>query len=195
MVTAVVSAASFMFALSVTAEITPAIEMPAQAARQVAEANIDQRADFTKSIVTKAIAKNPTIAPALVSAIAKGSPEMAVVAAVAAVIQEPKQIAAITKAAVAAAPSLAGKIVAAICKQFPAKYNLIANAAFEAAPEARTTILDAVSTTVTAAKTSVVLPPPTTGGSFTPVLGAPASKSRTDTEVVAPGGGRSYDGA
>ena len=161
----------------------------------MAEAKSDQRADLTKSIVTKAIAKNPTIAPALVSAIAKGSPEMAVIAAVAAVIQEPKQIAAITKAAVAAAPALAGKIVAAICKQFPAKYNLIANAAFEAAPEARATILDAVSTTVTSAKASVVLPPPTIGAPYTTPVGTPTSKSAGDTGIIAPGGGRSYDGA
>lgn len=239
LVTGVFSAASLVVALSTSAG--PITEIPAQAASQVVAAKADQRIDVTKAVVVQAIAQKPTVAPAVVSAIAQGSPEMAAVAALAAVMQQPNQIGEITKAAVAAAQSQAGSIVAAICEKFPTKYNVVAMAAYEAAPAAGKEILAAVAASVPAIKpliarsafssvpsviadtqgmlkaavsagntttehylstttvasavpayAPVALPPPTFGAPFTTPVGTPGEKSRTDTAVVNPGGGRDY---
>jgi len=199
LVAALVSATSFVFALSASADAITAIEVPAQAAHQVAEAQSNLRADVTKSVVTKAVVKNPTIAGAIVSAIAKENPEVAAVAAVAAAIQDSKQIAVITKAAVAAAPSQAVAIVSAMCKQFPAKSDLISAAAVEGAPEAKVNILTAAASALPSpavvSGSSIALPPPTSGGTpFTTPTGSPVEKTRSDSGVVAPGGGRDYSG-
>ena len=123
-------------------------ELPAQAALQVVNAQADDRADVTRSVVATAMVQKKALAPALVGAIAKSSPEMAAIAAVTAVQQDPKQIGEITVAAVSAAHTQAGKIVAAICQKFPAKFNLIAMAAYQAAPEAGKEILAAVASSV-----------------------------------------------
>lgn len=195
-VAALVSAASVVFAVNASAD--SAIEVPAQASHQVASAQANMRTDVTKTVVTKAVIKNPTIAAALVSAIAKETPEMAAVAAVAAAMQDSKQIAVITKAAVTAAPSQAVAIVGAMCKQFPAKSDLISSTAVESAPEAKATILSAAAsanaTPVAASSSSVALPPPTVGLPFTTPSGTPVERTRTDTGVVNTGGGRDYSG-
>jgi hypothetical protein len=194
-VAALVSAASVVFAMSASADT--AIEVPAKAAQQVAEAQTNLRTDVTKTVVTKAVIKNPTIAAALVSAIAKETPEMAPVAAVAAAMQDSKQIAVITKAAVAAAPAQAVAIVSAMCKQFPAKADLISGAAVEGAPEAKVNILTAATSAApsVSSSSSVALPPPTSGGApFTPVSGTPVEKTRADTGSVTHGVGRDYSG-
>ena len=168
--TVVGTTASLMFVLSATAADTTIsiTEMPAQAAHQVADAKASQRADITKAVVVKAMAQKSVIAPALVGAIAKSSPEMAAVAAVTAVQQDSKQIGEITVAAVSAAPAQAGKIVAAICEKFPTKFNLVAMAAHQAAPQADKEILAAVSASVPAVKPFIAQ---ATSSSFSGVIG------------------------
>ncbi len=147
---------SLVFALNISAANTftgvSATEMPAKAASLVSATKADQREAVTQSLVTEAMAQRPMVGASLVGAIAKSTPDMASVAALAAVMQDAKQIGPVTKAAVAAAHSQAGKIVSVMCEKFPSKYNLIAMAAFEAAPEASKEILAAVSSAVPALK-------------------------------------------
>jgi hypothetical protein len=130
----------------------PTTEMPAQAAKLVAAAKAGQRETATKAVVIQALTQRPTIAAALVGAIAQSSPDMAAVAAVTAVGQQPTQIGQIIMAAVSAAPPQAGKIVFAICQKFPTRFNYVAMVATRAAPQSGREILVAVASAVPAVK-------------------------------------------
>jgi hypothetical protein len=137
-------------------------EMPAQAAQIVAAAAADQREATTKAVVLQALNQRPTLAPAVVGAIAKSSPDMAAIAAVTAITQQPAQIGQITKAAVAAAPQQAANIVKAICEKYPNQFNIVAVAAAEAAPDQGKQIIAAVSSAVPTVKAYIDLSQATT---------------------------------
>lgn len=191
-------------------------ELPAQAAKLVVGTKADEREAIVRTIITSAMATKPTIAPALVGAIAKSSPELAPIAAVTAATLDSKQIGQIVKSAVLAAQPQAGKIVQAVCAQYPNQYNWIAMAAYEAAPKASEQILAAEVAAVPALKLSFgaaasvpeaisasqknlapaalvpLAPGPIITGPSTPAVGTPVQNTPTSTVVVPPGTPRNY---
>ena len=130
----------------------PAPELPAQAAKSVAQAKLKQQKTVAIAVVRAAVEQNSAAAPFIVSAVAKAVPSVAPVAAATAVAVEPKQAGYIAKAAAAAAPSQAGEIVFAMSKELPDSYGIIAIGASEAAPEANAQILAAVSRAIPSMK-------------------------------------------
>lgn len=119
----------------------PIAEVPAKAAELVAKANTAERDTVTSDVVKWAIKSHPSIAPAVVGAIARKSPEAAPVAAAKAASLQPKQAKLIAQAAVSAAPSQAGQIVEAVCKVAPTAFREVAVAASGVAPSANREIL------------------------------------------------------
>ena len=114
-------------------------------------------------------------------------------------------------AAYEAAPAAGKEILAAVASSVPAMKPLIARSAFSSVPSViadtqnmlkvavsagNITTEQYLSTKTVAAATPayspVALPPPTVGAPFTSPVGTPAEKSRSDTGVVNPGGGRDY---
>lgn len=116
-------------------------EVPAMAADFVAKAKTSERDAVTTDVVKWAVKSHPSIAPAVVGAIARQTPEAAAVAASTAATVQPKQAKLIAQAAVAAAPGQAGQIVKAMCKAVPTAYREVALAASEVAPSATREIL------------------------------------------------------
>ena len=120
-------------------------ELPAQAAKLVAQANANEQNSVAVAVVRAAIEKNRASTLFIVSAVAKAVPSVAPVVAATAATMEPKQAGQIAKAAAAAAPSQAAEIVFAICKERPGSYGIVAVGASEAVPAANQEILAAVS--------------------------------------------------
>ncbi|MCW5551438.1 MAG: hypothetical protein KIS67_04645 [Verrucomicrobiae bacterium] len=120
---------------------SPVAEVPAMAADFVAKAKTSERDAVTTDVVKWAVKSHPSIAPAVVGAIARKTPEAASVAASTAASIQPKQAKLIAQAAVAAAPSQAGQIVKGVCKAVPSAYREVALAASGVAPSATREIL------------------------------------------------------
>ncbi|MFM2295676.1 MAG: hypothetical protein RLZZ350_2089 [Verrucomicrobiota bacterium] len=201
----VVSASCAAVGLLLSANVF-ASELSVQTAQAVSSAKAEQRAELAKSLVNRAISGTPADTLAVVSAVAKSTPEVAPIVAVAAATAQPAQIGAITKAAVTAAPAQASQIVAALCEKFPTSSSLVVLSATEAAPATGKEIVAAARSAtvigntlkVASAATPAVnspMPAPSVGAPFTTVTGGVVEKSRTDTSIVTPGGGRTdYSG-
>jgi len=133
----------------------PLPELPAQAAKLVAQAKAKEQKAVAIAVVQAAVQRSPVSAPFVVSAVARAVPSVAPVAAATAAALQPKQAGAIAKAAAAAAPSQAGKIVAAVCKELPASYRIVAIAVSEAVPVASQEILAGVSEAIPQLKSPI----------------------------------------
>jgi hypothetical protein len=131
-----------------TLRAVSAIEMPATAAKLVAQAQADQREAVAGSVTTAALQVRPTSALAVVGAIARLAPEAAAPTVVKAATLQPKNLSDIVSAAASAAPGQVAKIVEALCKVMPTKYALIATAAAKAVPTAAKEIVAAVTAAV-----------------------------------------------
>jgi len=133
----------------------PAAEMPACAAALVKATKSRDRGQATVNAVHAALEINPSLAPAVVAAIAKSVPDMASIAAGTAAELEPKLATAIAKAAAVAAPSRAGRIVIAVCRAAPQEYRSVALAVAQAVPGSDREVLEAVSSTFPSLKTGI----------------------------------------
>jgi len=132
-----------------------ALELPAKAADLVTKATAADKQAVAIAAVKAAIAQNPEYAVAIASAVARATPSVAPVVAVAASTLQHKKIELITKAVVMAAPAQAAKVVAALIKEFPRDYAVVAVAANEAAPNSGRDILAVVSDSVPAVQSSL----------------------------------------
>lgn len=126
----------------------PVPEMPARAARLVAQAKPDSLKATTEAVISAASKLNPAATVAVVGAIAGQSTEVAQVAAAQAAKLQPKESAWIARAAAGSAPALAGKVVAAVCKAVPSQYAVVATAVAQVAPDSTSEILEAVVTAI-----------------------------------------------
>ncbi|MBM3879557.1 MAG: hypothetical protein FJ387_07520 [Verrucomicrobia bacterium] len=109
-------------ALGVTKAIKgkPLLELPAVAARLVAQAKAAERLELALASVRVIVGRHPALAPALVAAIAAAAPEVAVATAVAAAELRPEQAAPIARAAALAAPNRARELVSSLSQAVPA---------------------------------------------------------------------------
>jgi hypothetical protein len=196
----------------------PPLELAAQAAKLVTQAQPTEQKSVVIAVVRAAVESTPSSAPFVVSAVARAVPALAPVAAATAAALEPKQAGPIAKAACAAAPSQAAKIVFAMCKALPGSYRIIAIGASEATPAANQEILLAVSralpdlkrvetlalasgslqlagTAPASAPVDIQLPqgPPPFRPPFTPGS-SNGQNHRAQDVVVQPGEGRIYSG-
>ena len=170
----------------------PAVDVPAKAADIVAQAKDSERDMTAMNVVKVALQKSPTIAPAIVGAIAKQSPETAPVVAATAATLQPKQVKLIAQAAAAAAPQKAGEIAEAVAKALPAEYRDIALSVSQGAPKSTKEILAGVSAAVPGIRAPIDQAISTLGGKATvaavmdrvsPVTTTPVA---TVTPIVAP---------
>lgn len=168
-------------------------EMPAKAADLVKHARARDWGNTTVNVVKAALEINPAAAPAVVGAIARTVPEMAVVAATTAAELQPKQASAIAKAAAAAAPGRAAKIVAALCRVVPSDFRSIASAVSDATPDANKEILKAVAVALPDTKASVdrvlmgysgAAPVSQVIAQVTPVTAAPSASVAAAARIV-----------
>lgn len=117
-------------------------ELPAKAIELVNAAKVEDQAAVTADVVKSAVRLRPTMASAIVSAVASKSPANADVAAATAIGAQPKQARLIARAAVSAAPTKVKEIVLAACKANPTVYNEIVMGAAAAAPTSSKEILE-----------------------------------------------------
>jgi hypothetical protein len=129
--------------------VSPA-ELPAKSAAIVSQADSKNRIEATINVVKAAVGLNPAAAAAIVGTIAQSAPEMASVAAAAAVALVPGQAIAIAHAAAAAAPAEAGKIVEAVCRVVPNSYKAVAAAVAGVVPGQGKAILAGVAAAIPA---------------------------------------------
>src|SRR5687768_12477357 len=97
----------------------PATEIPAQAAKLVAQASAKDQAVVAVKAVRAAVLMAPAAAPTIVGAIAHVAPATAAVVAGEAARLEPTLATLIAKAATTAAPKYADRIAFEVCKQLP----------------------------------------------------------------------------
>jgi hypothetical protein len=117
-------------------------EMPAAAARLVAQASPEAR-EATAVAVVRAVngLSRPSALPFVVGAISETSPSVAATVVGEASILQPDASLACVKAGTAAAPAQAAGIVSKVVQQQPAAYARVAMVAAEAAPSRSTEIL------------------------------------------------------
>jgi hypothetical protein len=127
-----------------TLSAVKAAELPAKAADLVSQAKKADRQATTINVVKAALGINPAAAPAIVGAIARAVPEMAIIAASTAAAEQPKQVVAIAKAAAAGAPSQISGIVRVACRAVPNEYRNIAVGVSQTVPGAGSEILKGV---------------------------------------------------
>ena len=132
-----------------------AMELPAQAAQLVSQADAKNLKTTTIAVVKAAVGLNPAAAAPIVGSIAHTRPVMAATAAATAVSLVPDQAVAIARAAAAAAPAKAGQIVEAVCRVLPAAYQKMADAVAEVAPDAGKEILTAIGTAIPSLKNPI----------------------------------------
>lgn len=124
---------------------TPAVELPAVAARLVRQAKPELRAMVAEEVLQDIVAVNRgCVVPYVVSAMVKQSPEVAAPAAVAASKLQPNDPLPSVKAAVAAAPEQADAIVFAFAREFPEAYPTVAVLAASEMPKQSAAILAAI---------------------------------------------------
>ena len=131
-------------ALKATLAKVATAELPAEAAAMVARAPVADRGALAVDVTKCAVKLRPTVAAAIVGAVAGKSPETAPAVAAAAAGVQPSQARLITQAAVAAVPAKSGEIVAAVCKAVPSAYREVALGAAAGNPSASREILAGV---------------------------------------------------
>ncbi len=215
----VASAATTKEGMRVALKSVPTAEVPARAADLVVQTPAADQPSVTVEAVRVAVKAHPTIAPAIVGAIAKQTPALAATAAATAAKLQPKQIKLIARAAAVAAPGHAGEIVTALCQVQPGDYREIALTVALAVPGDTDEILAGLSAglptikpaldsviasyqgptpSVAAVLDRVVSPPTVTGsGVRGPTIGPPfIALSGTPTNAPpgtnVPPGGRDY---
>jgi hypothetical protein len=175
------------------------LEMPAKAAELVSRAPAKDREVISATVVQQAATLKPTALPAVVGAIAKGSPEVAASAAAVGAAAQPKLAVAIAKAAAAAAPAKAVEIAQAVAKALPAQAREVALMVASVAPaEASAALAKLANETVSATTTAVPLPtgvtppprPPTIGAPYNPLPQTTPGQGSVTNSV--PPGGRDY---
>jgi len=122
----------------------PVLELPANAARLVAQA-ADKQATAAEVMRAMTGIAQPDMIPPVVSAICHAAPETAGATVAAALAAQPGSVIAIAKAAMAAAPGSVAEIVAAVCRQTPQAHNVVAFIAVQQVPNATDKILNAIS--------------------------------------------------
>jgi hypothetical protein len=130
----------------------PPLELPANAAKAVRNADAKERESVAIGAVKSAVEVNPTVCAAVVTSIARTSPEVAPAAAATGARLQPKLAPAIAKAAAAAAPAQAGQIASAVCRALPGQYRSVALAVAQAVPSASSDILSGLSAAIPALK-------------------------------------------
>lgn len=117
-------------------------ELPAKAIEMVTSAKAEEQSAVTVDVVKTAVRLRPTMATAVVSALASKSPANAAIAAATAITAQPKQARLITRSAVSAAPSKVKEIVRVSSKANPTVYDEIVMGASAAAPTSSSEILE-----------------------------------------------------
>ena len=121
------------------------VELPAKAAHLVQCAKSAERSELTRSVVQAAGRVSVAVVPAVVGAISKTVPEMAVLAASEAAREQPAQAWAIARAAAAGAPAQTRAIVLAICRAVPGASAKIALEVEHAVPNSGSHLREAPS--------------------------------------------------
>jgi hypothetical protein len=123
-------------------------ELPAQAAKLVAQADAKSLQATTIAVVKAAVGLNPAAAALIVGSIAQSTPAMAATAAATAAALVPNQAPAIARAAASSAPAKAGTIVEAVCRVLPASYEVVADAVSDVVPSASKEILAGIAAAI-----------------------------------------------
>jgi hypothetical protein len=125
------------------------VEIPAAAARLMADAQPAQQAERAKEVLNAVAAMSkPGLMPYVVSAMAKACPDAAPAIAAAATKALPEMATTVTKVAIEAAPAQTEPIVAAVCQQAPESSLRVASAAVQAMPSHSAAIFQTVATAV-----------------------------------------------
>ncbi len=147
--------ASRIAAIAKAVANVPAPELAARAASIVANADSAEREEVALEAVRIIVSRKPSLAPAVVGAVSKISPESSAAVAAEATTLSNDQAAEIVKAATSAAPRQADKIAGAVAKVAPKSASKVTRAAVTLVPSASNEIVESVVSSVPSSRQGI----------------------------------------